>query len=476
MLRKAALVLSGNAAAALLTLARNLLVARLIPVADYGIAATLAVAMAVVEMVSALGLQQQIVQAREGEDARFQAALQGFQLLRGLLAAAALLALAQPLAAFLRIPGAAWGYMALAAVPVLNALQHFDIHRLTRAQRFGPLLLTGVVPAALSLAAVWPLARWLGDWRAMLGALLLQAALAAAVSHLVAERPFRIVLDRAEMRRSLRFGWPLLLNGALLFLVFNGDKLIVGRLLGMEALAVFAMGVTLTLTPTLVMARSAQNLFLPRLSAAARGTPAGAARFHDLALAAQQAAFLNGALIALAAALAGRPLVALLLGAKYAALLPLVGLFGVLHALRVWKTAPAVIALARGQTGNALAANLPRVVALPLAWAALAGGGGLAAVLWIAIAAETAGYAVAAGLARWRGGLRLRPALPALAAAAALLAAAAAPALPGAAPPALPAWAWPAAAAAAFAVFLATLGPLWRLLARPPAGNEPPEP
>jgi hypothetical protein len=82
MFRSALLILSGNAAASLLLLARNLIIARLIPVADYGVASTFAIAMAVVEMASALGLQQQIVQARNGEDPRFQSALQGFQVLR----------------------------------------------------------------------------------------------------------------------------------------------------------------------------------------------------------------------------------------------------------------------------------------------------------------------------------------------------------------------------------------------------------
>ena len=59
----------------------------------------------------------------------------------------------------------------------------------------------------------------------------------ALVSHLVAERPYRLVLDREIMAESLRFGWPLLVNGVLLFVVFNGDRVIVGHGLGMATLA-----------------------------------------------------------------------------------------------------------------------------------------------------------------------------------------------------------------------------------------------
>ena len=239
MLRSALLILSGNATASLLLLIRNLLVGRLIPVEDYGIAATFAVAMAVVEMASALGLQQQIVQAKDGDDPHFQSALQGFQVLRGVLSGLVLVLIAGPMANFLAIPQVTWAYQLLALVPVLTALTHFDIHRLNRQMVFWPLLLTGAVPALISVLVLWPLAHWFGDWRVMLYSILIQALIGTVVSHILAKRPYRIVLDPAIMRSSLRFGWPLLVNAVLLFFVFQGDRLIVGRLSGMQALAIF---------------------------------------------------------------------------------------------------------------------------------------------------------------------------------------------------------------------------------------------
>jgi O-antigen/teichoic acid export membrane protein len=397
MLRSAVLVLSGNATAALLLLARNLIVARLIPVADYGVAATFAIAMAVVEMMSALGLQQQIVQAKNGEDPRFQAALQGFQLLRGVVSAVVLFAIAKPMANFLDIPEAAWAYQLLSVVPILNALVHFDIYRLNRQMRFWPLMLTGGVPALLSLLAVWPLAHWFGDWQVMLYAILLQAAVGAMTSHLVAERRWQLVFDRKIMAGSMRFGWPLLVNGILLFAVFNGEKLIVGRELGMEMLAVFAMGVTLTLTPTLVLAKSVQNLMLPRLSAAADDPTTF---LRQAALTFESILFL-GLLFAVAVLLLGAMVTEILLGSRYAALFPLIFFFALHQTLRVFKAAPALIALARGKTANAMIANLVRVAALPFCWQVAATSGDILAILWIIIAAEIASYAVALVLLPW---------------------------------------------------------------------------
>lgn len=412
MLKKVLTVLSGNAAASLLLLARDLLVARLITVEDYGIAATFAMTMALIEMASQFGLQQQIVQAREGEDPRFQAVLQGFQVLRGVVAGLALFFLAAPIAGFLRVPEIAWAYQVMAVMPVLRALQHFDIHRLNRAMRFGPMLLTGVIPAALSLAAVYPLALWLGDWRVMLAALVLQEAIGALTSHLVAERRYQLGFDRAIMAQSLRFGWPLLLNGVLLFAVMQGDKLIVGRELGMAALGIFSMGVTLTLTPTLILAKTTQNIFLPQLSALAPGKDGS---FDSLARATLQAAVLNGLLLVLAIFYLGKPLVAALLGDKFAALEPLLIWLAVQQGVRVFKSGTSTVALSCGATANAMIANLVRVAALPVIWGVVQQGGSLWAVIAIACAAEALGFCVALGLIRRKPGLAVRPMLPTLA-------------------------------------------------------------
>jgi O-antigen/teichoic acid export membrane protein len=411
-LRTAFIILSGNAAASLLLLIRNLVVARMIPVADYGIASTFAMVMAIVEMSSALGLQQQIIQSKDGDDPRFQAALQGFQVLRGCMSGLILFVTAGVMARFLGIPEVAWAYQVLALVPVMNALVHFDIHRINRQMRFWPMLLSGIVPALLSLLLVWPFAYWFGNWQIMLWAIIAQAALTVLVSHVLAERPYRLVWDRAIMAGSLHFGWPLLVNAGLMFLVFQGDKLIVGRTMGMTDLAIFSMGTTLTLTPTLVLAKSAQNLFLPRLSRLASAKSFDREAFDAMARTAVQAALLNGAIVILVVALLGEAFVHLVLGPKYAGLGPLLAAFSIVYGVRVFKAGPGVIALARGFTGNAMAANLPRVAALPLGWCLLHSGGSLLQLLWLGIATEVIGFALSMVMVIRRPGVDFGPIWP----------------------------------------------------------------
>lgn len=422
MIKAAVLLVTGNATTSLITLARNLIVARLISVEDYGVAATFALTMAVVEMASHLGLQQLMVQDRAGDDPALQRGLQGFNLLRGLISGLLLLVLAHPLALFLGIPEVAWAYQVMALVPVARGLMHFDVERYKRAMRFGPAVLVELMPAALSVLAIWPLERLFGDWRVMLYAILGQVALMLVASHLLAERPYRPSFDRAVMGKGLRFGWPLLLNGVLLFASMHGEKLVVGREVGMAALGLFAMGFTLTLTPTLVLARSTQALFLTPLSRA-QDEPA---RFDPLAHAAVQSGLANGLFVAVAVAAIGPSFVMLVLGAKYAALVPLITWLGILQAVRVFKTGAVTAAIARGRTGVATLSNLPRMVSLGASWAALIGGADLLTVVLIATAGEAAGFALSLVLLRRWVGVGLRPLLgPVLAAAAVLLAVAA---------------------------------------------------
>jgi O-antigen/teichoic acid export membrane protein len=404
MARIALLILSGNAATSFFLLVRNLLIARLISVEDYGIGATFAVAMAIVEMASFLGLQQQIVQDRNGNNPRFQASLQGFQLVRGVGSAIVLFLMAEWIAAFLGIPEVAWAYQLMAVVPLLNGLQHFDIYRLNREMRFMPLLLTGLLPAVLSVVAVWPLDIWFGDYRVTLYALISFIVLNVTMSHLVAERPYQIAFDRAVIRRSLSFGWPLLVNGFLLFLVFQGDKMIVGREIGMETLAIFAMGMTLALTPTLIISKSAQNFFLPQLSQ----PDISEAQFRQHGILTVEAVLGMTLAFVLGMALFGPAVVRLLLGQGYAELATLLIWFAMVQGLRIFKVGPQIIAMSLGHTRIDMYANLARITVFPAAWYWAIVSGDLLTLLMIALLGEGLALIVALYLLQRRCNFPLR--------------------------------------------------------------------
>jgi O-antigen/teichoic acid export membrane protein len=404
VLKSAVLLLAGNGVSALTLLLRNLIIARLISVENYGIAATFAILIAIVEMMSQLGLQQMIVQDKDGESPDFQAGIQGFQVLRAIASALVLVLIAYPVSWFLGIPQVAWAFQLLALIPLMNGLNHFDMFRLQRHMNYLPNSVTMAVSALGSLALIWPLNAYFNDYRVMLYSILAQGLITLLLSHMLAKRPYRLAFDLPMYRRAWGFGWPLLINGMLLFLVFNGEKLIVGHKLGLAPLAIYAMGFTLTLTPTLVFSRSVQGIFLPRLSQAV-----GKAHFQPTAVAAVQANILGGLLLVVGVLLLGEWFVTAAFGKKYADLLPLLPWLALGQAIRVFKTGPAIVSLSKGLTTNAMWGNVARVLLLPAAWFAVANGYGLLTIAQIAVAAEVLGLGVALWLMTKSAGIDIKP-------------------------------------------------------------------
>jgi O-antigen/teichoic acid export membrane protein len=398
MIRSGLILTSGNAAAALLSLVRNIVIARLISVEDFGIASTFAITMALVEMASNFSLDRLVVQARDGEEPRLLSTLHAVQAIRGLLGAGVLFVVAGPIAALFGVPEVAWAYQALALIPLLRGLAHLDMFRRQRAMQFVPSATVEVSAQMLSSLAALPLALWLGDWRAMLYALLIQQVVFTAASHLVALRPYRWSWDRDIIRRTLRFGLPLLANGILMFGIFQGDRIIVGSLIGMTELGWFSVAFSLTLPPALVLASILNRFFLPQLAHVQDDDRA----FGFLYPVVIQGVLLVSILLLGVLAILGPSLLIALYGPRYEAALPFVVLLGAMQTLRLARAGPTIVALSRAETTNPLSANLVRVAALPVALLVVWQGGGVTSLVVTGILGEGLALLAAMLLLRFR--------------------------------------------------------------------------
>lgn len=432
LLRGGARLGAGQAVAQSCGLARNVILARLISPENFGVAAAFAMTYSLLDMMSQLAPDVQVVQAAEGEREEFQATAQAMHALRGLTVAAALLAIARPAARLFGAPQAAWAFLALAVLPLLRGLVHMDLNRAQRHLDFVPAVRAEVASNAVSLLAALPLALWRRDYSAMLFLLLLQAAVYLTVSHFGAQRRYAWRWERAAVRRILHFGWPLVVNGLLMYGIFQGDRLVIGaapRLFGgnqytLAGLGVYSAAVTLALAPFVFLSNSAGQLFLPWLSRAADDAEEFRRRYDacGLALAVLAAA------TALPMIAAAAWLVRTVYGARYAeAAMVLAGL-AAMFGLRLLRVPPTLAAMAQGDTRNAMWSNLARSLALavvalaaavnaPLAYLPLCGVAGECVALWMScrrlyqrqgVASEitvrvlplyAAGLALAAGLA-----------------------------------------------------------------------------
>ena len=374
--RGAATIALGKAGGKAFAFIRMVVLARLLTLEDMGIVAMLMMTVALLESLSQLGAEKLLIQARDGNDTRFQGAVQVVQSVRGAFSALVLLAIAQPTASFLEAPDAWLDFAALALVPLVKGFTHFDAVRQQRDMRFGPLVRVDVATSAVAALAAAPFALWLGDYRAGLACILLKWATYVAGTHLVAERRYIWSLDRDNIRRVMNFGWPLLINGGLMYGIVYGDNLVVAKFFSKEALGVYAVAFGLVMTPRMVFASAISSLMLPVLSRSQ----------HDAEQFVRRYRHVSQSMAALALAVggpflfAGGDIVTLVYGEKYAAAGAFVAWIAVSQGIWVMRTAPAIAALALADSRSLMLASLVRFLGVGLAVAAAAAGGTLAHV------------------------------------------------------------------------------------------------
>lgn len=401
MLKVAFFLAGSSGVVSAMRFGRNVLLARLLGVEDYGIASTFALLMVLVEMLSDLGLTRFVVQDREGDSPGFVAAIQGLDVIRGAILAVLVFAFAEPIAVFFGQPGLGWAYQVLALVPLLHAAIHLDIMRQQRTMRFGLMVKADFAGTAASLAALWPLGLWLGDFRVMLGILLIENLARIGTAHFLAERPYRVGWNGGIAARALRFGWPLLAGGLLTFAVMQGERLIVANQYTATDLGLFSAALTLAMAPTLVVQRVINNMFLPLLAREQENDEA----FRHKAELALEALLAGGLGLMLLYVLAGPAALRLAYGADFTEGAQLAAILGITFSLRMIRSAPTNISIARGHTVNLLIANAVRLVSFPVGYLVAIRGGSVETIALIGLAGEAASLVIAYLLVGLREGL-----------------------------------------------------------------------
>jgi len=403
-LKGAALLSAGQVAGYGLSFVRNLILARLLTKADFGLVAALSMTMSLLELVSRMAFGKQIIQARDGDQPRFQAVSHAVQVAVGVISALLVIAGAYPMALTFAVPDLAWAFASLALVPLARGAMHLDLARVQRRFVYSPGVLSEIVPQGLATAVAWPLAVWLGDFRAVLWIMLGKELLTVAMSHLLAERPYRWAMEQRHVKQMLTFGWPLLLNGFVLFASQQGDQMVIGAIWSLADLGTYSIAFTLSSIPWFIFGQVGSSLMLPAM-ARHQDDPAQFEHHYCrcLELSVVVALVVLGPLV-----VAGDDLVRLLYGPKYSEVGTLMIVFGAMMAFRFFRWASAVAAMSRADTMNQLIGNIARAVSLPLALLVLAmGARNMASVAACGLAGEVLAVLVSVLRLRTRQGIGL---------------------------------------------------------------------
>lgn len=349
---------------------RNALLGHWLAKGDFGIAATLTLILQLIDILSDLGADRLIVQAKDGDEPRFVATQHVAVIARGVLSALVIWLTAGLAAHFFGVPEAAPAFAAVALVPFVRGFQHLDFRRAQRRLDNRPFAAAEVVPQAVALAVTIP-ALWLvPDYWAVVWISLIQAGTLVLISHTSAERPYQLALDRDALARLISFGWPIWLSAFPLVAVYHCDRIVIGHFIGMEALAAYTVAFMATMAPGLVASKVANALMLPLLAAAKDERE----RFATLFAVMSEVSILVAALYLAAFVLLGEWVLPIAFGAQYAGLGVLAGWLALIWALRMLQAAPGMALMADGATRPFLVAGLIRALGVvPAGYLAMTG-------------------------------------------------------------------------------------------------------
>jgi O-antigen/teichoic acid export membrane protein len=315
-LRGSAITALAYAASQALRLASNLVLARLLFPEAFGVMALVTVVLVGLTMFSDVGLGPAISRSARGDDPAFLDTAWTIAVLRGVILWAVAAALAQPLAAFYGAPDLA-ALIPVAALALVVA--GFNPTRIDTANRhllLGRVTVLDLAAQAVGIVAMVLLAWATGSvWSLVIGALVTAAAKLGLTWTLLPGPANRFRWDRAAGGELLHFGKWILASTVCGFLLAQGDRLILGAYLSLEALGHYNIGYFLASFPWALGGAVTMRIMIPLY----RDDPPGAKaanrpRVRRLRLG------MTAVLLALLAvlAVAGPWLVGLLYDARYA--------------------------------------------------------------------------------------------------------------------------------------------------------------
>jgi len=362
-LKSGGILTLGNGVSALSSFLRNIIIARLITVEDFGIASLFALTMSAVEIAGNLSVDKLIIQNKNGDNERFQASGHAFMVLRGLISGVILFFTAGYVANFFNVPNVTWAFQILAVISVIKGFFHLDMARFQRDMNFLPLVIAETLPQVIVLIFSVPLALWLNSYAVVVWLILIQAIIYIVLSHVLAKRKYSVNWNKNDITHMYKFGWPLLINGILIFIILQGDKAIIGRTFSMEILGWYSAAFILTLSPALIITKIINSMVLPWLSK----TRENGQLFIDRSMLAINYCLMSGLILSVCYSLFGSEVMILLFGNDYAEGGKIIALLAFMQFIRIAKAGPILVAMSAGDTKNPMLSNLVRGIAFLIA-------------------------------------------------------------------------------------------------------------
>src|SRR3954447_19072829 len=256
----------------LLRLLNNVILARLLAPPIFGLMAVVNAIRTGVELLSDVGIMQNIISNPRGEDPLFYDTAWTLQAIRGLILATLCMLLAVPIARFFNYPQLA---IILPVASLFFVFTGFDSTARALAQKqlkvarvslfeIGTTL--AAVVAQIALALITPTV-----WALVLGGVISGAVTLIGSFLVIPGIRHRIMIDPDSARQLLRFGRWVFFSSIVYFFAMNFDRLYFAKQITLSQLGVYGIARSLSDMITLFVARGSNFVLFPSVAAAGLG-------------------------------------------------------------------------------------------------------------------------------------------------------------------------------------------------------------
>ena len=234
--------IGGHGAQQVLRLGSNLVLTRLLFPEVFGLMALVQAVLMGINMFSDIGLNAGVIRSKHGDEERFLNTAWTIQVIRGVGLWIITCIAALPAARFYEQAELMWLLPAVGLSSIAGGLSSTSLLTLKRDISIKPLIVINLASQLISLGVMVVLAIvYRSVWALVVGGIV-RASLNAALSYrLPALYHPRFVLNRPAALELIRFGRWLFVGTALTFLLQQGDRLVLGKVVPIDVLGIYGI-------------------------------------------------------------------------------------------------------------------------------------------------------------------------------------------------------------------------------------------
>ncbi|HKD05124.1 MAG TPA: oligosaccharide flippase family protein [Bryobacteraceae bacterium] len=278
ILSRAGWVIGGYGMSSVIRMTSNAVLTRLLVPEMFGIMVVVNSVRYGVELLADLGIEQNVVTSKHGNEPLFANTAWTLQILRGVFLTLVFLCIASPLATFYRIDRGIM--LAISLAPLANSLASTSIFGLVKnldVKRRNLFELSSELLAFFATLTLAFLTR--SVWALVLGALL-SLSIRSALSFLLPHPAHGFTLHWPHVKEIARFGKWILLYSIVLYLSTNLDRIYLGKVAPLALLGMYGLARTISDLPATLASKVSYQLVFPLLAGARnRGDGEPAAEF-----------------------------------------------------------------------------------------------------------------------------------------------------------------------------------------------------